>query len=239
MKQDLFGHAFQRFLVDHDDTPIEVYINGEKQDPLPPSYFFRDFNAMPSLEQIALQRCRGKVLDVGAAAGCHSIWLQEKAGLEVVSLEQSKGACQVMQKRQLNHVVHAEFSTWQPDTSFDTILFMMNGLGMGQTIEGFINLLRHAKSMLAPDGEILGDTSDIVYMFDHPERIKKGRQKTAFEDHYYGLVNFELAYQEFREKFRWLYPDPQLVVECAREAGLDATCIQSGSHYDYLFSFRH
>lgn len=234
---DLFGSAFENYHSANDDTPIEVLINGERQDPMPPSYFFRSFDQMPQLEQTALKRCRGQVLDVGAAAGCHSLWMQEQ-GIEVVALEKSRGACDVMRKRKLNQVVNEEFTAYRPDANFDIVLFMMNGLGMGQNIQGFIDLLRHAKSLLAPGGEILGDTSDIAYLFDPKTPIKKGRPEATFEDQYYGIVDFEIAYKTLSEKFRWMYPDPQLVVQCAETAELNATCIRTGTHYDYLFSFQ-
>lgn len=238
MTYDLFGSAFEHYFDSGDDTPIEVCINGEAQDPMPPSYFFRSFDQMPKLEQTALKRCRGRVLDVGAAAGCHSLWLQEK-GFQVVALEKSAGACKVLRKRQIQEVVNAEFSAYRPDAPFDTILFMMNGLGMGQNISGFIDVLKQAKSLLSPDGEIIGDTSDICYFFEGITPIKKGRPEATFKDQYYGIADFEIAYKARSEKFRWMYPDPQLVVQCAEVAGLNATCIGTGKHYDYLFAFRH
>lgn len=238
MNDDVFGAALQSYLKSNDDTPFEVFINGEEQDPMPPSYFFRSFENMPSLEQTALKRAKGRVLDVGAAAGCHSIWLQNE-GHEVVALEKSMGACKVLQAQGVQQIVNADFSAYRPDAQFDTLLFMMNGLGMGQNIPGFIRVLQHAKSLLAPDGQIIGDTSDISYFFDKDKPIKKGRPEATFEEQYYGIVQFDVRYKTLREMFNWMYPDPQLVVQCAEAAGLNATCIGTGKHYDYLFLLRH
>ncbi len=235
---DVFGMAFQEYHSNGVAPSIKVEINGEEQEPLHVDYFFRTVAEMPEMEQIALDRCRGRILDVGAAAGCHSVALNDRK-LNVTSLEISSLSCDVMRMRGLKDVVCADFLAFRPDVSFDTILFLMNGLGMGQTVEGTVNLLKHAKSMLSPGGEIIGDTSDLVYLYDEDFQTKRGLSLQSSFDHYYGKVHFNLQWKHVKTSFDWIYPDPDMLDWCAKQAGLKLELIQEGPHYDYLFALKH
>ena len=237
--EDLFGHAFIDYQTKGDDCAIEVWINGEKQDPLPPSYFFRPYNEMPDLEQIGLACCGTKVLDVGAAAGCHSLWLQEN-GHDVDAVEISPLACEVMRQRGVKSVINANFFDLKPEPVYDTVLLLMNGLGMGQDVQGTIDLLKHAAKFLKPGGDIVGDSSDIAYFYeDDAIAQKKGLSLQPPFDHYYGKVHFKLKWKNVESDFPWIYPDPQLLSYCADANRLDFTQVAEGPHHDYLCAFRN
>ena len=61
----------QDVFVEVDSTTLEMWtMRGETM--------FRSFTEMDDIERSALQLCEGKVLDVGAGAGCHSLYLQQK-----------------------------------------------------------------------------------------------------------------------------------------------------------------
>ncbi len=236
---DLFGMAFSEYHDSLMDTPIEVWINDERQDPLPPSYFFRGYDAMPALEHIGLACCGERVLDVGAAAGCHSLWLQEN-GHEVDALEISELACEVMRKRGVKNVIHANFFELTPEPVYDTVLLLMNGLGMGQNVEGTVQLLNHAAKFLKPGGDIIGDSSDIAYFYDAKElEQKKGLSLQPPFDHYYGKVHFKVKWKTFETDFPWIYPDLQLLESAAKTNQLDFTVVAEGKHHDYLCAFRN
>lgn len=236
---DLFGMAFLEFNEQGNDCPIQVWINGEEQDPLPPSYFFRSYNDMPALEQIALAACGDRVLDVGAAAGCHSVWLQAN-GHRVRSVELSPLACDVMRQRGLTDVVCADFLSLEPVAEFDTVLFLMNGLGMGKDVEGTGQLLQHAARFLKPGGEIIGDSSDIAYLYEDEEgEAKRELSSQPPFDHYYGKVHFKLKWKELISEFPWIYPDPAVLRQLASSQGLDFTVVAEGPHHDYLCAFRN
>src|SRR5690554_1355413 len=97
-KHDIMGQAGIDFLQNPDPKAvIKVWSDIAETDELPVSYFFRSFDEMPLLEQQALSLCRGKVLDVGAGMGSHSLHLQ-KSGVDVTALELSPMACEVMKK---------------------------------------------------------------------------------------------------------------------------------------------
>lgn len=190
---------------------------------------------MPQLEKTALSLCGEHVLDVGAAVGCHALWLQEHHH-HVTAVEQSPGACDVMRQRGVRTVSETDFMQLKPEPHFDTVLFMMNGLGMGCTPEGTTALLRHAAAFLKEGGSIIGDTSDIAYFIDDDLK-KKGELLLPPFDHYYGKVHFQLQWKNLKTDFDWIYPDPHLLEYCALEAGLHMKIIAEGPHYDYLITF--
>lgn len=227
MTDDIFGSAFQNYLASGEDEPIKVWIDGIEQDFLFPSYFFRSFDQMPSLEQNALKLAKGKTLDVGAAAGCHSLWLQEN-GVDVTALEISAAAAEVCRKRGVKKVICADFFEFQSE-KFDTILLLMNGFGMGKDVEGTERLFKHAVGLLNEGGQIIGDTSDISY-FDEID----GMDMSDLNEEYYGLVFFELEWKELQDSFNWIYPDPSLLKEIAERNNWKFEIVKKGSHHDFL-----
>jgi hypothetical protein len=194
--------------------------------------FFRGFDEMPEWEKRALQLASGRILDVGAAAGCHSEWLSKK-GLEVVSLDISAGACEVMRLRGISNVVQQSIYDFNDEQGFDTILLMMNGLGMAGTLEETPALLGKLKSLLKPGGQIIGDSSDLIYLFEDED----GSYLIPSEN-YYGEVIFELEYKKLYSKFPWVYVDADNLSKCAQEAGLRSEVIFEGEHYEYLMKFQ-
>jgi len=201
--KNLIGKAILQYHLCSDDTPIETLINNEKDAEMPPSLFFRPMIRMNHLERIALKKSKGKILDVGAAAGCHSLILQ-KQGLEVTALEISADACSVMKSRGIRDVIHQDI--FQHETKYDTILLLMNGFGLARSKTDLFKFLKHLKSLLPPGGQVLGDSTDIHY---------HQKNKEQFSDKYYGEVEFKLHYNGEEEVFSWLYADEQLLMEAA------------------------
>ena len=229
---NVFGSAFKAYLEGDEDAQIEVSINGEADDPIDVAHFFRAYEDMPFLEQYAMNMCEGKIADLGAAAGCHALHLQQM-GHEVWAVEQDKAACEVMRKRGIVHVLHED--AMKLEGKFDTILLMMNGWGMGKKIKGTLDLVKHLKTCLNPGGMILGDTSDLVYMFPN----KKGQPQPSLEsNNYYGELHFEIKWAHQKNTFNWIYPDPNLLELIANEVGLAFTLHAEGEHYDYLVSMQ-
>src|SRR5690606_10444833 len=114
--------------------------NISEEDELPLPYLFRDYDAMPKIEQKALDLAQGKVLDVGCGAGSHSLYLQEK-GLQVKAIDVSRCAIEVTRKR---GVKNAALLTILDETeTFDTILLMMNGTGIFKELSQVPNYLKH------------------------------------------------------------------------------------------------
>src|SRR5450759_5578765 len=83
---DPIGRAVYDYHFNAINQPIIVHSDDFDDDSIDTGYLFRSYKQMPALEKKAMTLCKGKVLDVGACAGTHSVYLQEK-GFEVTSLE--------------------------------------------------------------------------------------------------------------------------------------------------------
>ena len=191
-------------------------------------YLFRSHSQMPEWEQRALAACRGRVLDIGAGAGGHSLALQTD-GLEVVAMDVSPGAVSMMEHRGVKHVLHQSIWDFPPD-NFDTLLMMMNGIGLVGDLKGLNRFLQLAPQWLAPGGQILLDSSDIRYLFDDD-------QERIIQQHkpYYGIINYQMSYGKVTsDPFDWMYVDFARLETHARMFGFRAEKLYDGPHFEYL-----
>lgn len=227
---DVVGRAIYDYYKNGRTEKIKVSTDLAEDEYMDPAYFFRTYNSMPFLERKALELARGKVLDVGAGAGCHSLWLQEK-GLDVQAIDISESACQVMINRGIRNVLVADIFSFSGN-KFDTILFLMNGIGVARTQEGLVPLLSHLHDLLNVGGTILLDSSDLIYLYEDEE---DGYLLDLNSDHYYGEINYELTYLNGApSSFPWLFVDPDTLADAARTAGFNPRIIMKGTHFDYL-----
>ena len=181
------------------------------------------------LEQKALQLAAGKILDIGAGAGSHAFHLQEK-NKDITALDVSKGAIEVCTHRGIEKTLHSDIFTIQ-DQKFDTLLALMNGTGLAGKLERLAPFLNHLKSLLNVGGQILIDSSDIIYMYED----EAGDHWIPAETTYYGEVTFQMQYKnKTAPAFDWLYVDYNTLQRCANYQGLNCELIQQGAHYDYL-----
>lgn len=226
---DPFGSAIQDYLEKGKATDIIVNSNYTEGESIPVNYLFRTIEEMPEIEKMALKRCKGKILDIGAAAGCHSMVLQKK-GYNVTALEKSEKAAEAMQKRGLMKVVAADIYEYEEET-FDTILMLMNGTGIGGTIHGLQKLLYHIKKLLKNEGQILLDSSDIKYLFEEEDG---SYWVDLASDKYYGEMQYEISYKKENDAFNWLFVDFETLKNTAVLVGLNCEKLHEGEHFDYL-----
>jgi len=204
---------------------ISLSIDGLEEEPMSSAYFFRSESEMNDLEQHALNECKGRVLDVGTGAGCHALVLQER-GFEVVAVEQSSKACEVLRAREVRQVLNNDILLVQAG-GYDTILLLMNGFGIGRNEQGLVALLKHLKSLLAPGGKIIGDSTDIRY-------FREESQEIDLSDSPPHEVNFEVGVDGVTERFAWIYPDEFLLEALAEEAGLKMNVIMYADEFHFL-----
>ncbi|PKA83639.1 methyltransferase family protein [Ulvibacter sp. MAR_2010_11] len=227
--KDILGSALLDYYQGNNAEDIITETNISEEDVLPLSYFFRGFAEMPALEQKALELSFGKVLDVGCGAGSHSLYLQKK-GLEVSSIDISEGAVEVCKLRGVKNVKKQALLEVKNQT-FDTILVLMNGTGIFQNLENVSKYLQHLKSLLAVNGQILIDSSDLQYMYDEGE--DGGIWIPG--DSYYGELEFSMKYKgESSEVFEWLYLDERIFEEACLSNSLNFEIVARGENFDYL-----
>ncbi len=220
---DVYGKALTDF--GNGDEQAELILHNSYGEPeeMPLWYFFREYDEMPELEKMALSICEGKVLDVGAGTGSHSLILQH-FGYDVTAIDTSRLAVELMRKSNVKQVVEADF--FRHSGSYDTILSLMNGIGIIGTIDRFATFLDQSKKLLNPGGQLIFDSSDVKYLYEG---------KDLPESHYYGEVRFQYEYKGKRgDWFDWVYIDRQKLTSLADELGWFVYFLHSDEHDQYL-----
>lgn len=227
---DIFGKALQdeysrgTASVDNDHDVLWLHNSYGDPEEMPVDIFFRTEEDMPELELIALQHCKGKTLDIGAGAGSHALLLQQK-NIPVVALDISKAAIQIMQDRGVKHAIEADISKLQSEP-FDTLLLLMNGIGITGSLDGFRTFLDQARQLLNTDGQIIFDSSDISYLY---EDIEKPTNR------YFGEVTYQYEYQGTKgERFDWIYLDQETLFITAEACGWTAEFLFDDGEDQYL-----
>lgn len=198
------------------------------EDEIPLDILFRRYEQMPTIEQKALCLASGRTLDVGAGSGCHSLVLQER-GIDVTAIDISPLSVQTMNQRGVKRVLQQDFFTLKEQ--FDTVLMLMNGIGIVGTLDRLPDFFRHLDSILAPGGQLLCDSSDISYVFEDED----GNIDYPDTGHYYGEMQYRMQYKKtLGEPFPWLYVDAETLGQHAAACGYTAEVIAKGTHYDYL-----
>ncbi len=226
---DLFGKALLDYQNRHYSHDLFTETQASEKEILPLPYLFRNFNDMPLLEKVALQNCKGKVLDIGCGAGSHSLYLQ-KQGFEVTAIDYSEGAVMVCKQRGVETVFQKELLDFSNE-KFDTLLLLMNGTGIFKQFQWVDKYLAHLKTLLQPNGQILIDSSDLQYLY--PKNNDGSIWVPA--DRYYGELTFTLYYKDYQpQQFDWLYLDPNSLQNACKRVGLQCHIITKGDNYDYL-----
>lgn len=229
--KDLFGKAMYDFQTNNSPENIITETSISEEDEMSVDYLFRSYNEMPKLEQKALQLAFGKTLDVGCGAGSHSLSLQNDRNLELISIDISKNAIETCKLRGVKNAIVKNILDFEGD-KFDTIILLMNGVGIFGKLGNCNQYLSKLKSLLNPGGQILLDSSDIIYMFDEDE---DGGKWIPSDNDYYGELVFNISYKgEKEEPFDWLYLDYNTLQNAATANGLKCELILEGDHYDYL-----
>lgn len=225
---DAFGKACLAYLKGARDENIEVFSSISEKDIIPVNYLFRTYNQMPKLEQIALKKVKGNVLDVGAGAGCHSLWLKSN-GYQVTSLDFSQGAAQSMIEQGLENVIQSNFFELELTEKFDTLLLLMNGIGISGTLDQLPKFLEKCFSFLNPTGQVLLETADLNYLLD------EGESDIDEYGDYLGEVEYKMTYKNAEtDWFDWLYIDTKRLKSICDQMGLNMEIVYQGENSNYL-----
>jgi hypothetical protein len=137
----------------------------------------------------------------------------------------STKAAEVIKLRGVGKVIEGDIFLYEQER-FDTLLLLMNGIGLTGTVDKLRLFLQHAKKLLLPDGQLIFDSSDIAYLYE-------GNLPAA--DNYYGELLCEYAYKRIKSGwFGWLYIDKQLLKQIAIQEGFLPELLFEDGNDQYL-----
>ncbi len=225
--KDPLGRMLLDYYAGNMDARVRVESPGLDMPPMTGKTMFRSFDRMNRVEQKALGLCRGHVLDVGAGSGCHSLYLLEM-GKTVTALDISPGCIVVMKNQGMKNLVHDSIFNLAQG-SYNTILMLMNGLGICGTLDGLNLFFDRVRNLLAPGGRIIADSTDLSMFMDEKRDPGPGPEP------YFGEVEFAMAYNKVKgEPFAWLYVDFYTLEYMAACHGMDCQRLMTDQEGRYL-----
>lgn len=209
--QDLLGQAIYDYALEQEKGSVFIHNTYGEPDEMPVDIFFREQKDFFDVEQKAIGLCKGRVLDIGAGAGSLTLELQ-KISYEVDALEISELSSKVMYLRGVKSIITGNLFDFKPGEKYDTLLLMMNTVGLAGELKNFGSLLSILKSFLNSNGQILFDSSDIGYLYDGDLPSNK----------YHGEMDYQYEYNNQKgEWFKWLYVDFDTAKKHASKTGID------------------
>jgi len=177
--------------------------------PIGTAEFFSLDATIAVLDSRALHEARGRVLDVGAGAGRHALALQER-GLEVVALDVSPTCVEIMRSRGVEQPVRGD--VFALDSlglgEFDTILLLMQSIGIAGSRLGVETVLEQLRHALRPGGQVLLDSSPLRLDDEDEPPAEPGEVEVSFD------------YRNLRGRpFPWIYLAEQELAPIAESLG--------------------
>jgi SAM-dependent methyltransferase len=225
-----FGLALADYHKGNLSATLAIYRDDGYRSEIPIDVFYRESTGM-NIDRIALENCYGRVLDVGAGTGLHSLYLQNQ-GLPVCAIDISPEACEVMRIQGLNEVYCTDIFDFKA-APFDTILILGRSIGMVENIAGLDYFLTDIHRLVNPDGQILLNslnvtcTSNPVHLAYQETNRQAGR--------YIGEVRMHFEYKGLRGPAHgWLHVDPETLADHASKAGWSCEILLQEDDGNYL-----
>lgn len=225
-QHDPMGAAIKEYYQTGKAGKLRVLSSMFEEDEIPVAHLFRSLQEMSPLEQKAISMARGRILDVGAGAGCHSVLLDDVTAIDISPL-----SCEVMQERGIKNVLNINLFDESLAGPFDTILMLMNGTGIIGKLKNMPDFLDRIRLLLSKGGQLLVDSSDLKYLYENED----GTYDIDPLGTYYGEIDYQMIYKKVKgEPFDWLYVDFNTLKLIAENNGFNCIKVLEGDHFDYL-----
>lgn len=197
------------------------------RDDVPAAFWLRD--KINPLEATALDLCRGRVLDVGAGAGLHSLELQRR-GFDVTTIDVSTDCVAIMRERGVRDARAADLYAFNAGP-FDTIVHLCNGLDKVGRLVDLPRFLNHMRHLLAPGGQLIADSFDLRIGADAVRLSEFARKEAA--GRYFGELDLRFEYKGRNgAPFTVLQVDYETLARIAGDNGWKCALIDSAKgHY--------
>ncbi len=226
-------HGKSLFDYNNGDRAAEIILRRDDgfEDVLPVSFFFRSESEFLPGESEAINQSKGRILDIGAGSGVHSLVLQSR-GLNVTAIDIDSKAVNIMIEKGIKDARCVDVMQFQ-DGPYDTLLMLGHGIGMTGNIQGLNRFLNHASGLLGENGQILMNSVDVrktqdpVHLKYHEANKDKGR--------YFGEINLQFEYKgEQGPFFEWLHIDPQTLQRQAANINWKTEILYKHEDGEYL-----
>ncbi|MBC8505803.1 MAG: class I SAM-dependent methyltransferase [Anaerolineales bacterium] len=189
--QELFNYYINNEgaeIIERDDGFIAASTNV--------SAYFAPYNQWPVHQQEAMKLAHGRVLDIGAGAGRHSLYLQNQ-GLEVTAVDNSPKAVELCRLRGVNDARLLPITKISRHIEpFDTIIMMGNNFGLFANPQRAKRLLRRFHNLTFDGGTIIAETND-PYQTERPDHLEYhefNRQRGRMP----GQLRLRVRYRKFK-----------------------------------------
>lgn len=207
------GLALRDYYESGERTFIRVHTVDGEITPYPAELFFRTYEDFGIMDELGCAEAKGRILDAGAGAGCISLFLQNEMGKDVTAMDISDHCVEIMKAEGVRDARTGNLFDLREE-QFDTILFLMNGIGFVGNLSELDRFLEHAKSLLAPGGQLLFDSSDLKFADIGGVNLRGG------PGNYYGEIQYQLEYKGVKgQSYQWLYIDPETLLKHAEALG--------------------
>ena len=197
-----------------------VYTDEGEPDSMAVSIFFRSVEELRDVDREALSLVRGRVLDVGAGVGSVALTLQDR-GVDVTAVEIIPEAVDIMVQRGVRGAWLGRVQDLSPSKAFDTVLLLMNGAALAGTLAGFPPLLGVLDGLVAPGGQILMDSTDLLQA-----GVDQAESSGVEEGGYPGELHYQMEFRGERgAPFPQLFIDPETLEAAAAAEGWVTTLV--------------
>ncbi len=228
---DPYGCSLLDYFHGDESAKVAVLRDDGFVSSLPAGVFFRKEENFSPLEKKAVDLCRGKVLDIGAGAGCHSLALQ-KRGMKVLAIDISPQAVEILSARGVAESRRINLYDLH-EGRFDTLLMMLHGIGMAETLPGLDQFLLHARALTAPGGQLIFDSLDVRRTEDPRHLAYQEANRKA--GRYFGEIRMQFEYKGQKGPlFGWLHVDPETLAEHAGKGGWRSQTVYQQEDGNYL-----
>jgi SAM-dependent methyltransferase len=207
-----YEQAMMDYFKGEKDNLISIIREDGFENKIPVSFLYGNSERFSLIDDKALSMCRGRVLDVGAGSGNHSLFLQQE-GFEVYALEILPALIKILRLRGLSNVMESDVIQLE-NGNFDTVVMLGHGLGIAQDLSGLNALLQKLKSLITREGYILCDSLDVTKT-DIPENLEYQKHIERL-GRYRGEIRFRFKYKDSAGSLiKWLHVDLDTLSEVA------------------------
>jgi SAM-dependent methyltransferase len=166
---DAFGKALMDYLETGDSFNVMERDDG-LVNVMSPEVYFRPFTDWSEHQQQSIALVKGCVLDIGAGAGRHTLYLQEQ-GHNVIAIDASPLSVEVCRKRGIKDArLLSIFDVDESLGTVDTIVMLGNNFGLFGSYDGAKTMLQRFAAITPANGRIIAETLN-PYGTDNPVHL--------------------------------------------------------------------